>query len=182
MLTDAGVRACTADGDVQHYASVPVITDVTVQAYQQMSADDKATVEAGITHILMGNNGLWGINAYAGLVARIDTDGAHILDVAFDTSEWFAEDACPMETPLNGFVEDSTVYILTANTLQVWHTDTAMAQGISIKAIMFQCIPYKEHQALLNVMTSNGDWNTTLCMCWTRIRGSCKHLPLNCRK
>ena len=162
MLTDAGVRACTADGDVQHYASFPVITDVTVQAYQQMSADDKATVEAGITHILMGNDGLWGINAYAGLVARIDTDGAHILDVAFDTSEWFAEDACPMETPLNGFVEDGTVYILTANTLQVWHTDTAMAQGISIKAIVLQCIPYKEHQALLNVMTSNGEWNTAL--------------------
>ncbi len=162
LLTDAGVMVSTADGDVQHYSSVPVITDVTVQTYQQMDADDKATVEAGITHMLMGDDGLWGINAYAGLAARIDTDGAHFLHVAFDTSEWFAEDTCPIETSLNGFVEDETVYILTTNALQVWHTDTATEQKISIKATVLQCVPYKAHQALLNVMTSNGDWNTAL--------------------
>ncbi|MDO4838606.1 MAG: hypothetical protein Q4B32_09475 [Clostridia bacterium] len=162
LLTDAGAMVSTADGDVQHYSSVPVITDVTMQAYAQMDADDKTMAESGITHMLMGDDGLWGINAYAGLAARIDTDGVHFLDVAFDTSEWFAEDTCPIDTSISGFVEDETVYILTTNALQVWHTDTATEQKISIKATVLQCVPYKAHQALLNIMTSNGDWNTAL--------------------
>ncbi len=162
FLTDAGVLVCSADGNVQHYSSVLVVTDVTVQAYEQMDADDKATMEAGITHILMGDDGLWGTNAYAGLAARIDADGAHFMNVAFDTSEWFANDAYPIAISLDGFVEDGTVYMLTADALQVWHTDTATEQKISIKATVLQCIPYKSHQALLNIMTSNDDWNTAL--------------------
>ena len=39
LLTDDGVMVYAADDDVQLYASVPVITDVTVQAYQQMDAE-----------------------------------------------------------------------------------------------------------------------------------------------
>ncbi len=162
LMTDEGVLVCTADGDVQRYSSVPVITDVTLQAYLQMDADDKAAVEAGITHIFVGDDGLWGINAYAGLTARIDAAGGHFFDVAFDPSDWFEENQYPVAVPLSGFVEDGKVYMLTGNVLHVWDTDTATAQKISINATVLQCIPYNPHQALLNVMASSGEWNTAL--------------------
>ena len=162
LLVESGVLVCSADGDVQSRFPATVITDVTMQEYMKMSAAEKARIDAGITHILAGDDGLWGINAYVGLAGRLDAEGVHFLETAFDTSEWFNDEDCPADTPLSGFVEEGTVYILRNNSLQMWQTSTASERKVAIQATLLQCIPYQPHKALLNVMVLGDDWDTAL--------------------
>lgn len=162
LLTADGILAYGEGTGVRAYSTVSVITDVTMQEYDQMDASSQERVEEGITHIFMGNDGLWGLNAYAGLVGRIDDEGVHFADVTFDTSNWFYDGVCPIDTILNAFAEDETVYLQMSDGLHVWRTDTAKAFQVSIPAVVFQCIAYKPHQALLNIQASDGVWATTL--------------------
>ena len=162
LLTDDCILSYAEGTGVQTYSPVCAITNVTMQDYHQMDASSQERIEEGVTHILMGNDGLWGLNAYAGLVGRMDEEGVHFADVAFDTSNWFDDEDCPIDTILNAFAEDETIYLQLSDGLQVWRVDTSEAFRVSIPAVVFQCIAYQPHQALLNIQVSDEVWATAL--------------------
>lgn len=162
LLTADGVLSYAPADGTRMFSAVPVITGVTMEDYDRMSEPDREKVEAGVTQILVGDDGLWGMNAYAGTVGRIDAQGIHWADVSFDTTDWYEPDDCPTDRPLSAFVDQNTVYIYEADGLRAWDVDECREFRISIPVDFYGCVPYHPHQALLLVGVRDAVFSSAL--------------------
>jgi len=114
-LDDASVYSWhISESTPRLFCQLPELPQSTSTAYCNLQSDAKAQWDQSVSFLVTGENALWGVNVFTGMIGKMSAEGIQWRDVPLDATQ-FMPDGHPWPLRVvNAFVSSSTLYVYIA--------------------------------------------------------------------